>query len=121
MLSKKILETLVSLQKQKILENLSGTSYLMTAILYRCGLRLNECLSLRIKDIDFDRKSIFVRQAKGKKDRSVPLPDSLRGKLRLQVKAVRAIHEFDLSNGFGTVYLPNALEKKYPNAKIQFA
>lgn len=106
---------------EKILSHLHGTYYLMTGLLYGSGLRLNECLRLRIKDIDFDRMAIFVRHGKGKKDRSVPLPSRLVELLKGQIVLVRKIHLTDLDNGFGSVYLPNALDRKYPNADKQFA
>jgi integron integrase len=104
-----------------VLAYLEGTYYLMTGLLYGSGLRLNECLRLRIKDIDFDRMAIFVRHGKGKKDRSVPLPSRLVELLRDQIELVRKTHLTDLGNGFGSVYLPNALDRKYPNADKQFA
>jgi integron integrase len=105
----------------EILQHLDETYYLMTALLYGSGLRLKECLRLRIKDIDFDRKTIFVRHGKGKKDRSVPLPTSLNDLIKNQINKVKMIHDKDLINGFGTVFLPNALDRKYPNAKKQLA
>ncbi len=104
----------------KILNNMSGRYYLMTALIYGCGLRLNECLELRIKDIDIDRKIIWVRQAKGKKDRAVPLPVSLLENLITQMKHCKITHDKDLIDGYGSVYLPNALERKYPSAATEF-
>ena len=112
-------EVLLVLQKLRSYDN--QTYYLMTSLLYGCGLRLKECLRLRIKDIDFDRSAIFVRHGKGKKDRSVPLPTSVRDELNLQIKFVKETHKVDLKNGFGTVFLPNALSKKYPNAETSTA
>ncbi|HMO16987.1 MAG TPA: integron integrase, partial [Oligoflexia bacterium] len=100
----------------KILGSLSGTYYLMTALIYGTGLRLKECLRLRVKDVDFERKSILVCQGKGKKDRSVPLPRSLIELLKGQITLVQKIHNQDLTDGFGSVFLPYALDKKYPNA-----
>jgi integron integrase len=104
-----------------ILKHLDETYYLMTALLYGSGLRLKECLRLRIKDIDFNRNAIFVRHGKGKKDRSVPLPTSINDLIKNQINRVKIIHDKDLINGFGTVFLPNALDRKYPNAKKQLA
>lgn len=105
---------------QSILQNLSGTYYLITALIYGSGLRLKECLRLRIKDIDFERKAILVRHGKGKKDRSVPLPFSLDRLLKKQLKCVEDIHKKDLLDGYGSVFMPNALDVKYPNAAKEF-
>ena len=80
-----------------------------------------ECVRLRVKDIDFDHRAILVRSGKGDKDRVVTLPDELIPVLRRQLEAVRNIHEKDLADGFGAVYLPHALARKYPNAPSQWA
>lgn len=90
--------------------------WLSAALMYGAGLRLNECLSLRVKDIDFDRMSLSVRCGKGGKDREVPLPAMVRDRLNQHLKAVRKIHFNDLQHGFGSVILPGQLHKKYPNA-----
>lgn len=111
---------LSSEEVREILHNLEGNYYLITALLYGCGLRLKECLRLRIKDVDFERKAIFVRHGKGKKDRSVPLPTSLADLMLLQINRVKKSHSLDLEKGFGSVFLPNALDKKYPNAANDF-
>jgi integron integrase len=105
----------------RILNNLSGKYNLIGSLMYGSGLRINECLSLRIKDIDFDRKIITVSQAKGKKDRNVPLPDSIIDELNTHLKNVRRVHNNDLNNDSGKVHLPSALERKYPNAPAQWA
>ncbi len=102
-----------------VLSNLCGLPKLIAALLYGTGMRLNECLRLRVKDLDFDRSQITVRQAKGSKDRVVPFPNSLREELQQLVAKVRALHDQDLKAGFGRVYLPFALERKYPNANKQ--
>jgi integron integrase len=99
-----------------ILDQLSGTHKLMGQILYGSGLRLMECVRLRVKDLDFQYKTITVRDGKGEKDRITPMPDSLIPALQRQVERVRLLHDEDLAAGFGKVYLPNALERKYPNA-----
>jgi integrase len=78
-----------------------------------------ECVRLRVKDLDFDYKTITVRDGKGEKDRITPMPDSLITYLQRQVERVRLFHDEDLAAGFGRVYLPNALEKKYPNAAAE--
>ncbi len=99
-----------------VLNQLDGTHKLMAQLLYGSGLRLMECVRLRIKDLDFQYKTITVRDGKGEKDRITPMPDSLIPYLQRQVERVRLLHDEDLAAGFGQVYLPNALEKKYPNA-----
>jgi len=99
-----------------LIQQLSGTHKLMAQLLYGSGLRLMECLRLRLKDIDFEYKTITVRDGKGEKDRFTPLPDSIVPDLRRQIERARLLHEEDLAAGFGEVYLPYALEIKYPNA-----
>lgn len=89
---------------------------LMANLLYGCGLRLMECVRLRVFDIDFSYHQIMVRDGKGSKDRVVPLPQRLTEALRAQVEFVKQLHQQDLKNGFGEVYLPYALARKYPNA-----
>ncbi len=105
---------------QRVTVHMRGLHLLMVRILYGCGLRLMECIRLRILDIDFDRNLIYVRAAKGGKDRTILFPKSIRDELRQHVEKVRQIHEQDLAQGFGDVYLPNALSKKYPNASREF-
>jgi integron integrase len=100
----------------RLLKLLSGTKWLMASLLYGSGLRLLECLRLRVHDIDFERRQIMVRNGKGGKDRATVLPDPLIESLRRQIEQVRIIHEIDISEGFGEVYLPFALERKYPSA-----
>jgi integron integrase len=102
-----------------ILSQLMGTHKLMAQLLYGSGLRLMECVRLRVKDLDFDYKTITVRDGKGEKDRVTPLPDALLTVLQRQMERVRLLHDEDLAAGFGRVYLPNALEKKYPNAAAE--
>ena len=100
----------------QVLTGLSGVYRLMAKILYGSGLRLMECVRLRLKDIDFGQNQIIVRDGKGMKDRSTMLPEQLKPLLSDQLERVKIIHEQDLKKGFGEVYLPSALEKKYPNA-----
>ena len=104
-----------------ILSQLTGSHKLMTQLLYGSGLRLMECVRLRIKDLDFQYKTVTVRDGKGEKDRITPMPDSLITPLQRQVERVRLFHDEDMGAGFGQVYLPNALEKKYPNAAMELA
>ena len=99
---------------------IEGTKWLMASLLYGAGLRLMECVSLMIKDVDFSYNHIVVRKGKGDKDRITMLPESLKGPLQLQIARVK-VHDEDLKQGFGSVSLPDALEKKYPNANKEFA
>ncbi len=88
----------------------------MAKLLYGAGLRLMECVRWRVKDVDFERGELMVRDGKGNKDRITMLPQSMAEPLKSHLEKVRAIHEKDLAEGFGEVYLPFALEKKYKNA-----
>ncbi len=99
-----------------LLAQLRGTHHLATALLYGTGMRLLEGLRLRVQDIDFDYRRIHVHQAKGKKDRYVPLPGTLVDDLHRQIEVIRKLHERDLATGHGEVNLPDALARKYPNA-----
>lgn len=99
-----------------LLSQMHGTTKLIAALLYGSGLRLAEALSLRVKDVDIARRVITVRAGKGDKDRSVPLPASLAHAISLQLEQCKVTHQKDLAAGFGEVYLPNAIERKYPNA-----
>lgn len=99
-----------------LLRHLSGREAVMAGLLYGSGLRLMECVRLRIKDVDFARGEITVREGKGGKDRRTVLPASLREALRLQIETARLVHARDLADGFGEVWLPHALGRKYPNA-----
>jgi integron integrase len=101
---------------QAILSRLSGTQWLIASLLYGTGMRILECLRLRVQDIDFKRREILIRDGKGFKDRVTMLPVSLSAALQAHLAKVRILHEGDLVQGFGAVYLPYALERKYPNA-----
>ena len=103
-----------------VLAQLDGPSWLMASLLYGSGLRLMECVRLRVKDIDFSYDQILVRDGKGSKDRVTILPTALKPPLERQMDKTRALHENDLKHGFGRVYLPYALERKYPNANHQW-
>ncbi len=89
---------------------------LMASLLYGCGMRLMECIRLRVSDIDFDYQQIMIRNAKGNKDRVTPLPKSLIEQLTSQIEFVKDLHSKDLADGIGEVYIPLALGRKYPNA-----
>jgi len=99
-----------------VLAQLSGDKWLMASLMYGAGLRLMECLRLRVQDIDFARNEITVRDGKGARDRVTMLPESLKTPLQEHLRKVKAIHEKDLRDGYGRVPLPNALDRKYPNA-----
>ena len=99
-----------------LLAGLEGTAWLMAALTYGAGLRLMECLRLRVKDLDLDRGQLLVRDGKGQKDRVTMLPRDVVDPLRSHLAKVRLLHERDLKAGFGRVYLPFALDRKYPNA-----
>lgn len=88
----------------------------LAALLYGSGLRLLECLRLRVQDLDFARREVFVRHGKGGKDRRTVLPAGLEAPLRAHLVEVRRIHERDLAAGFGAVWLPDALARKFPGA-----
>nr|WP_027069901.1 integron integrase [Lysobacter defluvii] len=100
----------------RLLALMEGRYGLMASLLYGTGMRLMECVRLRVKDVDFGRNEICVRNGKGGKDRRVPLPRKLEERLRLQVCRVKVIHEGDLAGGLGEVDLPHALARKYPHA-----
>ena len=101
---------------QRLLAALSGTHALMAKLLYGAGLRLLECLRLRVQDVDFGQNLIFVRGGKGGRDRATLLPQHLREELQGQIERAKALHHHDLEEGFGAVYLPEALARKYPRA-----
>ena len=106
---------------QQLFEHLdSPTHRLMANLLYGCGMRLMECVRLRVLDIDFPYQQILVREAKGKKDRVVPIPSRLIETLSAHLAKVELLHKEDLEHGFGSVYLPDALARKYPNAPTEF-
>jgi integron integrase len=103
-----------------ILSNLEGIHHLMGSLLYGSGLRLSECLQLRVKDLDFEYQQITVRDGKGQKDRVTLLPKSTIEPLKLQLEKAKRLHQQDLAEGYGAVYLPDALERKYPNANREW-
>ena len=100
----------------RLLDAMQGQSALMARLLYGSGMRLMECVRLRVLDVDFGYGQITVRNGKGGKDRVVPLPLSLREPLRAHLRKVHELHESDRAAGMGSVYLPEALARKYPNA-----
>jgi len=104
---------------QKVLQNLNGTYKLVVTLMYGCGLRMSEVLNIRVKDVDFGFDKLYIWDSKSLKDRTVPLPMKLKDELQVQVKKIEEIHQKDISDGLGTVYLPFAYEKKYPKAKFE--
>ena len=100
----------------RLLEQLAGREWVMASLLYGSGLRLMECLRLRVKDVDFDRREITVRSGKGSKDRRTMLPARVVEPLRRQMAGAKLVHLDDLSAGFGRTFLPFALARKYPEA-----
>ncbi|MBL8099959.1 MAG: integron integrase [Anaerolineales bacterium] len=107
-------------EARAIINNMNGTQKLMAKILYGSGLRLMECLRLRVKDIDFGNHQIIVREGKGEKDRFTILPDSITQDLQSHLLVVKAIHEKDIKEGFGETSFSYALAKKYPNASKEW-
>jgi integron integrase len=112
---------LTRVEVQSVLTHLEGRYWLMASLLYGAGLRLMECARLRVKDVDFAMHQITVRDGKGGKDRVTMLPDALIEPLKTHLEKVKAIHEKDLAAGFGDVYLPFALARKYPRAGREWA
>jgi integron integrase len=101
-------------EAKRVLAAVPGTYGLMAKIIYGCGLRLMECVRLRVKDVDFERNQITVRDGKGMKDRTTMLPEQLKPLLSEHLARVRILHEQDLKKGLGQVFMPFALERKYP-------
>lgn len=114
---KKIVPVVMSrVEVKAVLAELGGWQREVASLLYGTGMRVMEALTLRVKDVDFDYDRIHVCQAKGKKDRYVPLPKSLTERLQEQIRYVKAVHEKDLEDGYGEVMLPEALSRKYSGA-----
>lgn len=101
---------------ERIINQLSPPYNLITGLMYGAGLRLSEALNLQVKDVDFERRQILIRSGKGDKDRIVPLPQKLAGPLWEHLQRVRQLYELDQEKGLPGVTLPNALERKYPQA-----
>jgi integron integrase len=114
--AKKLPAVFTRKEVKAVLNLLTGVNWIMANLLYGAGLRLMECVRLRVKDIDFSYNRIIVRDGKGKKDRVTILPAILKEKLEQQILKVEKLHKRDLEQGYGTVFLPYALDKKYPNA-----
>lgn len=107
-------------EAKKVISCLDGTKWLMASLLYGAGLRLMECVRLRVKDVDFVRNQIIIRDGKGGKDRVTMLPRRLKEPLRTQMERIKVLHQRDIEEGFGHVHLPYALDRKYPNAALEW-
>jgi integron integrase len=104
----------------RMMKHLDGVTWIMVALLYGAGLRLQECLELRVKDIDLERRQIVIRRGKGQKDRPTVLPTAVVQPLARHLEPVKRQHEADLARGLGRVVLPFALDRKYPNAPTEW-
>jgi integron integrase len=117
----KRLPVVMTLEEVKaILAQMAGDKYLMAGLMYSSGLRLTECLHLRVQDIDFSRNEILVRDGKGSKDRNTMLAESLKKPLATHLHTVKTVHVRDLADGWGRVAMPDALDRKYPNAPAEW-
>ncbi len=111
---------LTEAESRVLLAQLDGVKWLMASLLYGAGLRLHECLMLRVKDVDFSYRQILVRDGKGGKDRMTMLPEAVIQPLHQHLGRVRTLHRKDLAEGYGEVWLPNALSRKYPRAAYEW-
>ena len=102
---------------KSIILNISGIYQLMVKLMYGCGLRMKEVQNIRIKDIDFGYDKLYIWDSKSLKDRTLPLPLKIKDELKIQVEKVKELHQRDLNDGYGSVYIPYALERKFPRAK----
>ncbi len=107
-------------EARAVLSHLEGDKRLMASLMYGAGVRLMECLRLRVQDLDFEHNEITVRDGKGSKDRRTMLPESLKAPLLDHLRKVRTIHDHDLADGWGRVQMPDALDRKYPNAPTEW-
>ncbi|MGH2620081.1 MAG: integron integrase [Anaerolineales bacterium] len=117
---KRLPTVLTKSEAQRVLQAMSGTPQLMAKLLYGSGLRVLECARLRVKDVDFEQRQILVRDGKGEKDRVTMLAESAIQPLQEHLDRVKQLHAHDLAEGYGAVYLPYALEVKYPNANREW-
>ena len=108
-------------ETMRVIAAVPAEHQLMVKLIYGSGLRLTECLRLRVKDIDFGNNHVLVRDAKGMKDRVTVLPENLKAPVSKHLERVRLVHNDDLAKGHGSVYLPYALERKYPKAGFEWA
>jgi integron integrase len=118
---KRLPVVLTPTEVRELLMHMQGTTGLIARLLYGTGMRLLEALRLRVKDVEFARREILIREGKGNKDRITVLPENLIADLQAQLQRARALHEKDLQAGLGRVYLPHALAVKYPDADSSWA
>ncbi|RYA23561.1 integron integrase [Malaciobacter halophilus] len=104
---------------KSIILNMKGIYQLIVKLMYGCGLRMKEVQNIRIKDIDFGFDKIYIWDSKSLKDRTLPLPLKIKEELKIQVQKVKELHQKDLENGYGSVFIPYALERKFPKAKFE--
>ena len=104
---------------KQILENLTSIYQLIVYLMYGCGLRMSEVLNIRVKDIDFGFDKVYMWDSKSLKDRTIPLPQSIKQRLLAQIDYVKDLHHKDLKDGYGSVYMPYLYEKKFPKAKME--
>ena len=117
---KHIPQVLTKDKVKSVIDNLTGTYQLIVYLMYGCGLRMSEALNIRIKDVDFGFDKVYIWDSKSLKDRTVPLPQAIKQRLKAQVDYVlRGYHAKDVDDGYGSVYMPYALERKYPKAKFE--
>lgn len=107
-------------EMKRVLCRLHGVYHIIGYLLYGSGMRLGECLQLRVKDIDFEMRTITLRETKSNRDRVTMLPEAVAGALRLHLAKIKAQHDEDLAHGFGSVELPGALARKYPKAEYEW-
>lgn len=118
--SRKLPVVLTKSEVTKVLASITGRNAVIARLLYGTGMRLMECLRLRIKDVDFELNQITVRAGKGDKDRITTLPESIIPELREQIALAKRLHDADRLEGYGRVEMPYALDRKYPSAGIEF-
>jgi integron integrase len=118
--SRRLPVVFTKVESNAVIAQMSGARRLIAGLLYGSGLRIMEAVRLRVKDIDFAREEITVRDGKGEQDRVTMLPRALKQRLKLQIDAVQKLHKEDLERGYGEVYLPYALERKYLHAAKEF-
>lgn len=117
---KRVPTVLTKEETQSVISHLSGVYQLIVSLMYGCGLRMNEALRLRVKDIDFGYDRVYLYDTKSQKDRLLPLPQRLKEQLKMQIAYVKELHERDVQEGFGMVEMPHALARKYPNSDKEF-
>jgi integron integrase len=105
---------------RSVLSRLQGDKLIAASLMYGTGLRLAECLALRVQDIDFSRNEILVRNGKGGKDRTTMIPATLKESLQKHLAKVKEIHDKDFSAGWGSAPMPDALDRKYPNGSVEW-